>query len=371
MLRVTACLIVLLAGTLWCRPVQAAGRWEVQFNHDVMDSQFVILDIAFPSPARGVAVGYEVVKTKTRPKSVVTSDGGRTWTDVRIKEPGLTLFFLNEAAGWMVTEKGVWKTLEAGRSWQKISKQKGILRVWFQNENHGWAVGSEKSIWETQDGGVTWTPLTAAAVPKTSKERTSYTWIEFGNPLYGVIVGASAPPQQNSSRLPDWMDPERASRRRQTPTSTIVLQTNDGGKVWKQSTVSMFGRIVRLRMGADGTGLALVRFQQQFKWPSELHRINLKEGETKSAYRDERKSITDVVLTENGAVMVGVELPGTLTQLTIPGRLVALHSQDLETWEEMETDYRAEARRAVLAYGGGSSIWIGTDTGMILKWSGE
>ena len=92
---------------------------------------------------------------------------------------------------------------------------------------------------------------------------------------------------------------------------------------------------------------------------------------TERSYRDEKNSITDAVLTETGAVIAGAKLPGTLTQLTIPGDLVILHSRDLENWEEMEIDYRAEGKRVVLAYAGSANIWAGTDTGMILKCSGE
>jgi photosystem II stability/assembly factor-like uncharacterized protein len=268
----------------------------------------------------------------------------------------------------MVTRKGIWRTYEAGRNWKKISKQRGVLRVYFLSEKRGFAVGREKSVWETEDGGETWSSVTAASAPKTSKEYTYYTWIAFANPSYGAILGYSEPPRRDRGRLPDWMDPERASRRRQVPTSTVVLQTKDGGRSWEQSTVSMFGRLVRLRMKPDGSGLALVRFQHEFDYPSELYRINLQENETFRTYRDKKRSITDVVLAgRDTAYIAGFEPTGTLLDSTIPGRLVVLRSRDLENWEEMEVDYRALARRPVLAAPTPQDVWLGTDTGMILR----
>ncbi len=365
MLRTIA--LCVLALPIASAPARAAERWELQYFFDVIDTRFVIMDLAFPSPARGIAAGYTIENDKVRPYSVVTSDGGRTWAEVKIKEPGYSLFFLDDSIGWMVTEKGLWRTYEAGRNWEKVSKERDMLRVHFLTEERGFAVGREKSVWETEDGGETWTPVAAAAAPKTSKENTVYTWIEFANPLYGSILGYSEPPRSDRNRFPDWMDPERATSRKQWPTSTIVLQTKDGGRNWEQSTTSMFGRIERMRMKPDGSGLALVRFQHQFEWPSELYRINLQKNETERTFREKDRSITGVALAGDTAYIAGFEPPGKLIDASIPGRLVVLRSSDLENWEEMEVDYRAVARRAVLAAADASNVWIGTDTGMILR----
>ena len=57
---------------------------------------------------------------------------------------------------------------------------------------------------------------------------------------------------------------------------------------------------------------------------------------------------------------------GTVRPNPIPGRLKVLTSDDMEQWREMDLDYRAEAHRAILA-SAGASVWVATDTGMILK----
>jgi hypothetical protein len=207
-----------------------------------------------------------------------------------------------------------------------------------------------------------------AAEPKTKEEYTAYGWIEFANPKLGAITGWSTPPRGGQSKFPDWMDPERAQRRRQWPSLSIAIQTNDGGKSWTHSTTSMFGRITRLRIGGDGKGLALVEFQDAFQWPSEVYRIDLQMNKTERVFRRENRAVTDIALVNDASgYLAAIKPVGTLQQSPIPGRLVMLRSRDLSNWTEMDVDYRAYARRAVLAAADAAHIWVATDTGMILK----
>ncbi|MCL6508106.1 MAG: hypothetical protein K6T59_13900, partial [Bryobacteraceae bacterium] len=67
------------------------------------------------------------------------------------------------------------------------------------------------------------------------------------------------------------------------------------------------------------------------------------------------------------AYLAAVEPAGKLRRSPVPGRLHILRSDDLTTWSEMPVDYRAVARRAVLAAAGRKDIWVATDTGMILR----
>jgi photosystem II stability/assembly factor-like uncharacterized protein len=57
---------------------------------------------------------------------LVTSDAGRNWAIVTVKDPPASLFFLNESVGWMVTPKGIYKTVESGRSWKKQHSPKQV-----------------------------------------------------------------------------------------------------------------------------------------------------------------------------------------------------------------------------------------------------
>jgi len=357
-------LALLIAGD---RPCQAGARWALQFFHDSLDSELVITDLAFPSPRTGVAAGYLLERGRLRPRVLLTRDGGRNWQLVETREAPVALFFLDEKLGWMVTERGLWRTGDGGFTWSKLTGLKGLLRVHFLDSRRGFAVGIRKSAFETTDGGQTWTPLAAAERPDSDPARTVYGWIEFAGPKLGSIVGWSVPRRQAEGRWPDWLDPEAAEKRRQWPSLTIVLQTADGGRSWQHATTSMFGRITRLRRLPDGRGLALVEFDDAFEWPSEVFRIDLGDNRTERTYREKSRAVTDLAFAGGRAYLAAIEPPGKLRQTPVPGRLVMIRSGNLTDWEEMEVDYRAYGRRAVLAVGGDREVWVATDTGMILR----
>lgn len=361
--------LVLFGVLLLSAAAQAADRWQIQFFHDKADSALTINDLKFASANRGVAVGFLTENRKTKPVALVTSDGGQNWEFVKVKRVGVSLFFLNESVGWMVTEKGIWKTEESGRNWKKIRRNpKNVFRVYFRDENHGWAVGAEKGIYETSDGGAHWRPIAALDQVKTTPDNTFFTWITFANEKTGLIAGATNPPRQRASLFPDWMDPERAERQREWPALSILLETNDGGKTWKPSTTSMFGRITRVDLAPDGTGLGLIEFYRSFEWPSEVFGIDWRTGKSTRVFRRKDRVVTDVALTSRGAAYLAAFEPvGKLFRSPVPGKLRILKSEDLSNWREMEVDYRALARRAMLAVVDENHIWAATDTGMILR----
>jgi len=142
----------------------------------------------------------------------------------------------------MVTDNAFWFTAESGKSWKKIApqikpdKKMGptpagglITRVWFVDAHRGFACGLQKAVYETKDGGATWTVVAEAAQPAGDPSHTNYTRIAFDG-LNGVIVGVSTPPRHDDPALPSWMEPERAARRKQVPTLTLMLESRNGGK---------------------------------------------------------------------------------------------------------------------------------------------
>jgi hypothetical protein len=241
--------------------------------------------------------------------------------------------------------------------------------VHFLNEQHGFAAGTKKSVYETVDGGKEWVKLAVTDKIESNPEHTTFTWIEFENQRAGSIVGWSRAPRKQESELPDWMDPQAAERRRQWPTSTIILQTLDGGKTWQPSVTSMFGRVSRLRR-AGRHGLTLVEFQDAFEYPSEVFHIDRAQDKTERAFREKDRKVTDVALVANSGYLAAIQVTGKLPQSPIPGRLIVLTSKDFVKWTPMEVDYRASARRAVFAVADAQNLWIATDTGMILKLAG-
>lgn len=345
----------------------AEPRWAMQYLHDQDESRFLINDLKFASAARGAACGTLIEKERERPSALVTSDGGRTWSRVPTKETCLSLFFLNENLGWMVAPGGIWQTEETGRNWHKISGINGVLRLWFLDEKRGFAVGMRKSIWSTDDGGRRWKRVEVEEKTKTNPSHTAYTFITFASPRLGMILGASQPPRATFSHLPDWMDPERAQKRRQWPALALALETRDGGATWSPTAISMFGQITRLHIAGDLRGLALVEFHDAFQWPSEVYRTDARTGMSARVFREKNRAVTDVLLAGGAGYLAAIEPPGTLRDLPIPGKLKVLTSSDFSRWAEMPVDYRAEGRRAVFAKAGDGDLWVATDAGMILK----
>jgi len=340
--------------------------WVLQYFFDHDSASLRIVDLAFPSPKRGVAVGYITEKNDVKPTAVITSDGGSTWTQVPLKEIPVSIFFLNDSLGFLVTTKGIWQTEEAGHSWRKLNGLRNIYCVYFLDPKHGFAAAARKQIYETTDGGRNWTKLPAAAQPTSNPDFTHYTVIQFANPHAGMITGFTRPPRRSVNVLPDWIDPEKAQH--EWPNLSIALETRDGGKTWKPATTSMFGRIHKVRLTAAGSGVALIEFADAFEWPSEVHRLDWQSGKSVRVFREKNRHITDVGLAPDGtAYVTGSAVFGKLRRNPVPGQLKILKSKDFTTWTDMPVDYRATASRTTLSIADSENIWVATDTGMILK----
>ncbi len=369
-------MIPAFARTVWafsilavCATTVEAQRWQIQYFYDQDKAHLEIVDLQFPSATRGVAVGVIVAaKRPPQPTSVVTSDGGAHWQALPLKEMPVSLFFLNENVGWLVTAKGVWRTLEMGKTWAKLPKPPGqIYRVYFADDKNGWAVGPRKTVLETHDGGQKWAPVTVATKQPGDVQYSAYTWIAFATPQAGVITGWNIPPRNVFYQRPDWVDPQAALHRRESPHLSYSLSTRDGGKTWIQNSASLFGTVSRIRMKGDGSGLGLLEYGPGFLYPSEAYWLDWNTGKNGSAYKDAKFAVSDVWLTKDGtAYLAGNVPPGQLGGV-IPGRVQVLVSKDLAKWDPMEVDYRAEALQTFLAAPDDENIWLATDTGMILK----
>jgi len=362
-------------------PAAPAEKWTVQYFYDQDRTELQLTDLAFPSAERGIAIGtmYEREGRKPRYTALVTSDGGANWALVPLKEFPRSIFFLDESNGWLVTSEGIWHTAEAGRSWTRISDQikpnkkldsppQGglILRVWFLDAQHGFAAGFQKSVFETRDGGRTWNPVEEAAKPASNPAYSLYTHLGFADARHGLIVGGYSPPRKDAD-LPDWMDPEKAMRRRPVPTLTLELETGDGGATWASSTAPLIGSVASLRVSGN-LGLAVFGYADSFEWPSEVYSLSLATGKSESVFKQKDRRVTDAISFPGArAFLAAVEPSGRLYSSPIPGKVKMITSANLKDWTEMDVDYRAVARSLVLAGPDAGHLWAATDTGMILR----
>lgn len=330
--------------------LSAAPRWKIQYLYDQAGSNFDIRDIACPSVQRCVAAGVITDKRERQQGTVVvTSDGGRHWSQYDVREQPLSLFFLDETLGWMVTDHGLWSTVEGGRSWNKLDNRKGILQVCFLDANHGYITGSAGLFAETMDGGKTWTqrPETSTAVSSGATDARSVTYgsMTFLGP-HGIVLGEVAPQGQHA----------------------VVLETQDGGKKWVTGSIHIEAGVGRLRISKLGFALTLIVYTDtNGQLASAVFQTILGKPKTRMIFGERDRTVTDVALLDDGgALVVAVEPPGNSPQVPIPGKLKILESRNLRVWEEMDVDYRAVAQEAVVAVADNRHIWVATDTGAIL-----
>ena len=137
-----------------------------------------------------------------------TNDAGVTWeTQLSGSEtPYTSLFFIDENEGWAGGWKCIWHTTDKGNTWepQTLPDLNYIIEdIYFINHDIGWAVGENKTILKTTDGGLTWNLL---------MHITSGLWfssVHFTDEMHGCAVGG-------------FMHYENG----------FILITSDGGITW-------------------------------------------------------------------------------------------------------------------------------------------
>jgi hypothetical protein len=346
--------------------LHAAPRWKIQYLYDQAGYNFDIRDIACPSAQRCVAAGVISDKKDHQVGAVVVSnDSGGHWSRYEVKELPLALYFLDETLGWMVTDHGLWSTVEGGRTWTKVENRKGILQAYFLDANHGYIAGTAGLLDETLDGGKTWTRLPAAGAG--ALPTVNYDTITFQGP-HGIIVGEMDPTAASTKESKGSAATERQPQGRQL----FLVETLDGGKKWTNSSVPIEADLGRLRISKLGFALALVVYTDARRpLASAVVKLILGQANSRVIFGERDRAATDVALLDDGGgVLVAIEPPGNSPQVPIPGKLKIFESGDLTlshvVWQEMDVDYRAVAQTAVVAAVDAHHIWVATDTGAIL-----
>ena len=339
--------------------LSAEPRWKIQFLYDHADSNFAIEDLECPTTRHCVAAGLiDDKKGHEQGAVVVSSDGGLHWSQYEVKERPLSLYFLNADLGWMVTDRGLWSTVEGGRAWMKVQTRKGILQAWFLDANHGYITGMKGLVQETVDGGKTWSKLEVSGQAPDALA-LNYDVVAFRG-THGVIIGALDPSS------PVLVDPAAGLP---SAGKITVLETLDGGKKWTYGAIPMDGELAQLRMSNKGMVVTLILYSNpRYPVGSAVFETPLGSPNGRMVFAERDRAATDIALLNDGsAVLVTVEPPGNSTNVPIPGKLKILVSDNLKVWREMDVDYRAVAQRAMIAAPDSQHMWVATDTGAILK----
>jgi photosystem II stability/assembly factor-like uncharacterized protein len=346
-----------------------AERWQIQYSSDSDDAYLAINDLRFVTPERGIAVGSlaSFKGGKAKPAGLITDDGGRTWTGIRMPDIGMSLSFSGAELGWMAGASGIWKTTSLGRDWTKVKGAHDLAAIAFAGREHGWAVGARNAAYETSNGGKDWRQIELPVKGKNAV--VDYTAAAFVDGSQGMIAGTERPGSTpEGPHSPAFLEIWTVQQ-----SKLVLLATRDGGKTWNPAT-SGNGRILQLRLTPAKKGL--IAIESTAMRPGMLWGVSCWVGGVAFAAANLpvvpdppiTVMITDLYLAEDGAMyLAGYEPPGKLAHALIPGKLKVFRSAaGQKTWTELPVDYRAEARRAVFAPGP-NGLWLATDTGLILK----
>jgi hypothetical protein len=349
-------------------PMLAADSWKVQYFYDKDRSDLEIRDLQCPSSSICLAAGLLSEQNKNKPKGVlvVSTDGGEHWQLQEVNESPYSLFFLNEANGWMVSDRGIWRTENSGKTWKKINSTKGIERLSFVDETHGFAVGEEKTILETEDGGKKWTKREIKDPRPMEARDVVFSGVTFVAKQHGVISGSWNPMQRVQES--EWMEMNPAKRPK-TAMSALLLESSDAGKEWHPYEVKVSGQITQLRFLNPNAFLMLVEYTgaQIAESPSEMFQLTSKAAPALRFHQSGRVARDFYVLPSGEVVIAAIELLGKSNEVPIPGKLRMMATSDLKTWQDEKADYRAVAKRPFLAAPDAAHVFVATDTGMILK----
>ncbi|HBY59456.1 MAG TPA: hypothetical protein DEH78_06510 [Solibacterales bacterium] len=352
---------------------RSGTRFVPQFEFDEHEQALQIVDFQFVSARRGIAVGLRgYANRRPEPVALLTSDGGVTWTFDKLKTDPYSVFFLDETLGWLVGEGGIYKTEEAGRSWRKISSPRQVRRVFFVSPSTGWALGAQKTLLATTDGGKTWGAVEPAAKLPGKPEHSAFLSAAAPDSKKILIAGASRPPRNERrprGRRPP--DPEEELLAPEWPSLSLFLQSSDGGATWNAEAVSLFGVPQVLRYNARGEGVWLMRFLRRFPVPSDIIRMDLGKKPVTIFGRKDRV-VTDVAMNADGSTWLAAYQPaGSLPNAPVPGKVRVLRNSSSanKIWEEFPVHYRAVARQVFISAPDPENVWIATDQGMILKWT--
>ncbi len=137
---------------------------------------------------------------------IASVDGGESWQERYSYMDCWSLHFFDLLNGLAGTQQGVYRTADGGLTWDFDGYGQGsggIFDFHFLSATHGFAAAGIEHIFETLDGGVTWTLIHDHLPPS-----VYFRSITFVDPTHGWVVGDDG----------------------------HILATVDGGATWTEQT---------------------------------------------------------------------------------------------------------------------------------------
>lgn len=335
-----------------------AETWRVRFQLDENKRTIRLVDMAFPAAENGVAVGVLSEGSREKFVSLVSSNGGKQWSMVDIDDVG-QMSFLTRNLGYMAGTKGIWRTLDSGQHWERISRLKNILQVSFVDERVGFAVGANKQIYTTNDGGRRWVKHPALDKIELKPERVTLRTVTFVSATEGLILGSYSPATYRGM-VEEALEPtfQRTAR----PGTLISLETFDAGKTWNVQQASVFGYPAQVLDLAGKTGLLLLRFEERFRLASIVYAFEWGTRKFSTVFESEEWIVTDFATATDGTVyLAAVQRTGLSNIPLYPAKIRIFASQDLKNWRTLDPDYRIQGTEVKLATTPTGAVWLMAD----------
>lgn len=182
------------------------GNWTSK-GSGIAATNHSFISVAALDSVSAWGVSYQTRFSEASRRFTRTTDGGKTWKSGIIDPTGgnffsLSIFALDTNTAWVImtnlpsqNQGRIYKTTNGGQSWEQQTGSfnntgNAITSIHFFNANDGVAFGSAGTgtvidslrIWNTSDGGSTWTRIPKSLLPAPLSGEG--TWLQYGTGAY-------------------------------------------------------------------------------------------------------------------------------------------------------------------------------------------
>lgn len=136
--------------------------WQLKFDSGTDEEYYALTynKLQFLDSKIGFCAGGKTYDGNSVGNMVKTTDGGETWTSLKMKMSQITAFyFLDSNVGFVFNfNQELWKTTDGGANWTKVSSSipDKYTDCYFVNASKI-VLRTSNRIYHSEDGGVTWT----------------------------------------------------------------------------------------------------------------------------------------------------------------------------------------------------------------------